>query len=71
MPATSQAQVGFMKMVEAYKAGTLKKPKGMSPARWRQLRRRIARAAKGMTKEQVGHYSRTPKAGLPAKAPQR
>jgi len=68
MPSVSRSQRNFFGMVEAYKAGTLKKPKGMSPARWRALVRRLARASGGMSGEQVRHYSRTSEKGLPERA---
>jgi hypothetical protein len=59
MPASSIAQQNFMRLVNAYKKGGLKKSE-VSPA--------VVATAKEMTKKQISDYT-TAKKGAPDKAP--
>lgn len=60
MPAKSSSQKNFMAMVYAYKNGTLD-TKNLSD----DIMSKIKKAASGMSKTSVRHYTETPSKGLP------
>lgn len=64
MPSVSTAQHGFMGLVRAVKNGD-RKLADVRPG----IRGKVERAARSMTKEQIGEYTQTRTEGLPRHAP--